>query len=357
MKFDLPPPATTKGFRKRDQTKLLILLGGLVLVVVLIGIARKPATWAIFAPQPAAPAEDPAQPAPEGQTIPPAAVVMRNDGSREEADPTPDDAADPSALPSGEAGEAELDFSVVEDRFPQIRADEEPLVRILLDRTGDWTPADERRLPKAPAYVDLTNNPSLYRGEPFRVRGELRVAYETTVPGTNRPLFEAWIWTSESGTRPIMAYVTSMPARTPLGEPLKKPIRVEFASYFFKLRSYLRQDEGSQIAPFFLGGALRRYEPAAAAGVPENVRDFPIGRWVLYGAVGLTALVGLLVYFMKRDDRRFERRLRTEGVGRHASDGETARSELSALEREPVDGPEQLLAKLESEPTETPDPS
>jgi hypothetical protein len=71
-------------------------------------------------------------------------------------------------------------------------------------------------------------------------------------------LYEAWIFTPESGKNPYRVVCTSLPSEIPQGEWLEKPIPIRVTGYFLKRCGYSAPNKsGFHIAPLLLSKSLQ----------------------------------------------------------------------------------------------------
>ena len=107
-----------------------------------------------------------------------------------------------------------------------------------------------------PQYVDLIENPGIYRGHPVTLRGTIRRLTKLD-PGKNSSgigdVYEGWLYTADSNSHPTVVLFTGKPAGLELGANITEEIRA--TGYFFKLYGYEAQ-RGPEIAPMLLAGTV-----------------------------------------------------------------------------------------------------
>lgn len=160
-----------------------------------------------------------------------------------------------------------------------------------------------RELEKAGAtdvlYINLMTEPDRYRGERITIQGDLWRLYEFQAgpnPFGLKVLYEAWIFTADSGTHPYRVVFTKLPKELEPGENLRKPVRV--TGYFFKREGYA-SNGGMHVAPTLLAQRVIPYLPPNATPPTDAIVPYMIG---LITAVGLAFLVTLFSFAIS--DRR-----------------------------------------------------
>jgi len=135
-----------------------------------------------------------------------------------------------------------------------------------------------------PQFVDLFENPDVYRGRAVSLRGTIRrlTKYD---PGKNnqgiKEVYEGWIYTADSNSNPAVVIFTSKPPELVLGADITDEIRA--TGYFFKIYDYQSQG-GPGKAPMLLAGTVD-WHPG-----PRSFVFPPISRPV-YVILTLTLLV------------------------------------------------------------------
>ena len=84
-------------------------------------------------------------------------------------------------------------------------------------------------------YINLISQPDQFRGEPITIEGDLWKLYEFEAGANDYNvdrLYEAWIFTGDSGHNPYRVVCTSLGKGIEPGEHLRVPVRL--TGYFFK---------------------------------------------------------------------------------------------------------------------------
>lgn len=107
-----------------------------------------------------------------------------------------------------------------------------------------------------PQFVDMVENPAIYRGRAVSFRGTIRrlTKYDA---GENslglKEIYEGWIYTADGNSNPTVVLFTSKPPQLSLGSDITDEIRA--TGYFFKIYGYESQG-GASRAPLLLAGTL-----------------------------------------------------------------------------------------------------
>lgn len=165
--------------------------------------------------------------------------------------------------------------------------------------------------------TDVLKNGAAHRGEPFRIPVSKNMGLWTRDPGENPARVDTvttgwignWTWTNHAG---VLNFV--MPGGFP---EVENSELVEGRGYFLKNFAYEPKNGGVRVAPYFVLESLEVFQPQEEFSI-----DF-----LLYGMVGITVLLVLLIPFLLIRDRRKsaalqhellrrrqERRRRTEGT-------------------------------------------
>ena len=165
--------------------------------------------------------------------------------------------------------DARLDKSMlgtVHDDTLGIRRDEADAFFAVLDH-ADRVPAAElaRAARDDLLYANLMSDPDAFRGELVSIVGVLQSSELSTTAnefGIGR-LYEAWVFTGDSGARPLHVIAVNLDQRIATGETRPVPVRV--TGYFFKREGY-DSPSGLRIAPTLLAQTIA-VDPAAAPRV------------------------------------------------------------------------------------------
>ncbi len=194
----------------------------------------------------------------------------------------------------------------VKDNTLGIRRDEAAAYFRLLDHVRRVSPAElERAAATDVPYISLMTESDRFRGEPITIQGDLWRLYEFDSGPNDRgltTLYEAWIFTGDSGHRPYRVVCTSLPHTLTPGEDLRRPVRV--TGYFFKREGYPSQG-GMHVAPTLIALKVMPFRPAGVLSLADATTPYVTG---IVTAVGLALLVTLLAFAL--GDRRIKRTAR-----------------------------------------------
>ena len=318
---------------RRDQYRLLAMVGVLCVVMVAINLAAKPGSWHWLVP-PEQATDHTAPPLEEldfrVESTP--TSTLRDDAFRvvetEETDDTASDEFDRDAV------DIEIPSDVlepIEDNTVGLRRAESPAYRMMLSRI-DGLPDDliARSGRDDVAFTVLMLQSDDYRGQLITVRGDLRRLTKFPPPKDSEfeTLYEGWLFTRDSGTNPYRVVFTQPPDDVPLDESLNPPVRVEVTGYFFKRYGYASQG-GQHVAPLLL--AKRPEVIAAPQVIPVDRSELRNMMLTAVGVVGVI-VVGLLVWFARSDRRFRESRLSQLAAARL----DASPDDLAALQDAPI---------------------
>ncbi len=308
MKFntDTRPP---RYLNRRDQYRLLAMVGVLCLVMVAVNWSARPSSWHWLVP----PDSRPSVQAPSLKEIdfrvqsqqrePLGPDMFRAVAVTEKDEPqafVADSADVPADVPADIAAEV---LAPIVDNTLGLRRKEADAYHLMLSRIHDLPEETAAALARDDvAFTVLMLHPDEYRGTLLAVRGELRRL--TEFPASRGSgfdvLYEGWLFTGDSGTNPYRIVFTELPGGVPLGESLHPPLPVQVVGYFFKRYGYVSQG-GQHVAPLLLARSLRMILRPATA--PADGAEF---RYAMLGviAVVVAGVVVLGVWFFV-SDRRF----------------------------------------------------
>lgn len=229
-------------------------------------------------------------------------------------------------------------LSAVRDNTLGIRADESEAFFRILDHVRRVPGSSlEKAAKDGVQYVNLMTDPTLYRGEPVTIIGDLWGLYEFPASpnayGLTR-LYEAWIFTSDSSTHPYRVVATGLGDHLKPGHDQRTPVRV--TGYFFKREGY-ESKGGLHVAPTLLARRITRYRSPSAPPPADGLAPLMLGVVV---AIGLILSATLISFAW--NDRGQPRRPRALPP----IPGDTVR-QLEALDTRSV--PEQLRELAERE--------
>ena len=305
-----PPPY----LNRRDQWRMLRLVGLLALVLIAMNWAANPENWHWMFPDEEAGVGGKPQPSLkdvdfEVQLDNPDALPP--DVFRSEADEgaAPRAAARPKADPEN-CRDVRIDrelLSHVRDNTLGVRRKEADAFYIVLAQARD---VPENCLREAArddvAFTVLMADSDHFRGVPVTVTGEIKrlnpVDASENAFGIER-FYESWLFTPDSGDNPYRIVTASVPEGMPQRD-ISHELRVRVTGYFFKREGYAAQG-GLHTAPLLIGKTLERLPPRAA-GIPAG-RNLPIARYLVILATVVLVLLGLTLWQFSRSDRRFKR--------------------------------------------------
>jgi len=322
-------PKPVPYLNRKDQRRLLAMVGVLCLVVFGVTWAARPESWYWLLP----PDNETAQNNPaRNKTVSPKTSNKNSvDVGAISTDPPPQDSplqktdeektatktvgkpTTEEKIENGSALPATADLpakwlEVINDQVMGLRVNEsDTYYRVLahISRLDDRFLKKHTR--KDVLYVNLLRNPDLYRGKLITIRGTARRITKMQV-GKNKygvkKTYEAWVLTPDSGSDPIRLVATDIDSRLPLGE--KVAVEIEATGYFLKLYSYASQG-GQHQAPLILAA---RIEPSVVrTSVPNGTGLEP---YILFFAllIGCSTIIAATVY--ARGDRKFKQKLKTD---------------------------------------------
>ncbi|MBT6157480.1 MAG: hypothetical protein HOL01_12125 [Planctomycetaceae bacterium] len=301
MRFHSRRPSTSH-FAKRAQTRILRLIGLLVLVMIAVKMAGRASFWGWMFPDPNNGVIS--QPVMPPETVDKNKYKVKLDAGPKLAQGEFIAAADPVApdveKAAEEASADSLEFdpellATVEDNTMSIRPVEADAYYAVLAKARDL-PAEtlEKHADADISFAVLMNQSPQFRGKPITIRGEIRRLLPFTA-GKNKheikDLWEAWLFTEDSGLDPYRIVCTEIPPGIPRAEGLKKAVPVRVTGFFFKIEGYEGRG-GLHTAPLLLARTLRWLPPP-----PVRQNDNGLGPWIV-GLVCLTA-VGLAFTFWR----------------------------------------------------------
>lgn len=113
-----------------------------------------------------------------------------------------------------------------------------------------------RKPEKFPVFVDIFQNPDVYRGRPVTLHGVMRSLTKID-PGKNdrdiHDVYEGWIFTDDGQSNPAVVVFLSKPEGLKVGGDLTEEVRL--TGYFFKMYGYQSQEKVRK-APLILAGEV-----------------------------------------------------------------------------------------------------
>jgi hypothetical protein len=150
-------------------------------------------------------------------------------------------------------------------------AEQEVFARDLREFRRLENPRYAKRKPdQFPAFVDLFQNPDVYRGRPVSLHGVMRRLTKFD-PGPNargiQDAYEGWVYTDDSQSNPAVVIFLSKPDGLKVGGDLNEEVRL--TGYFFKMYGYEAHDVARK-APLLLAGAVE-WKPAKPPYTPMKL--------------------------------------------------------------------------------------
>lgn len=335
-----PPPY----LNRRDQYRLLGMVGALCLVAFGTMWASRPSSWHWLVP--------PDRPAPHTlneidfrvQSSPPGSLppgAFRVVGDNE----------DVGAHPHSTDGHGGVDSSSIrkdvllpiEDNTLGLRRSELDAYQVALERADRLTrELEESGGRRDVAFTVLMLEPDNHRGQLIQIAGDLRRLTELAVPegvSIDR-LYEGWLFTRDSGTNPYRIVCTQRPHEIPLGDLTAQPVPVEVTGYFFKRYGYTSKG-GQHVAPMLVARTIAvRKTPV---GIPAEDGDLQVAVLLLIGLV-VTGIVLLVGWCIVSDQRYRGSRLRELAASRL----DASPHDLDKLLKVETSDPEQPFARDDS---------
>ncbi len=347
MRFDrnIPP---NPYLNRRDQWRLLRLVGMVAVVMALFQVARQPASWDWFTRMgeveptvepgrdlPVAPSKPIAVKGRAPAPLPDDQIYAWVDGaaagpvaSEEEGAASP-----PVATGDGAAGvtkpgprmlPAEVFEGIEDDWFGMTRAEQPALLKVL-DHLREMGPAAVASgATRDVTFEGLMGNPDYYRGRLVTLSGRLKRCLQGQFGSgeTSQEVWEAWIVPPDSRGTPYLVYCLEVPPGMPTGEKLDEPVLVHGC---FVRRFAYASIGGEAITPMVVGLQLE-WAPAPLRGDERITEEM---RWstVVLALIFTVALLGTGVWYWLSDRRFRNSRLHTIGESRL----DASSSDLQAL--------------------------
>ncbi len=262
----------------------------LALVLVAIQFARRPSSWYWLTGRPRA-------------AVPAAGIA----GPR---------AAPPASRPRQEIVAVVTipaeELEKIQDNSVGLRSDEIGPYHRILARARDLPQEDLDAVAGDAAFAVLQKQPAHYRGQLLAVAGDLRRLMPFPVRKNDEgitELYEALVFTGDSGTTPYRVRLTTRPVGLPFAESIDPPLPVRVVGYFFKRDQYIiEKDLRVHAAPLLLAQRIDRRidaRPTTTSLTPTAAERMT---WTisLLGLVAIAiAVTGLLSWRARQGDRHF----------------------------------------------------
>jgi hypothetical protein len=287
------PPTNYLG--RRFQLRMMSMIGLLALVLVAIDRAKEPSSWYWLT----------GPPRPHAASTPHAGSLT-NVIQAQHPNPTPaPEVVDAVAIPA-------TDLEPIQDDSVGLRSDESGPYHRILARARDLPDGYLSQVATNPAFSVLQNQPEHFRGQVISVAGDLRRLMRFPIRENDQGitvLYEALIFTADSGTTPYRIRLTSPPSGLPTGRVIDPAVPVRVVGYFFKRDQYIVEtDLRVHSAPMLLARHIERRTDVASPSNRLAAKDADRLKWTvtLFGVVvGTVALTLLWTWHTRSGDRRF----------------------------------------------------
>ena len=302
-----PPP---KYLGRDFQFRMLGLVAALAMMLMLIELARRPQSWYWLTGVPETEPTEPTEPTdgerPSVAVVVPPATAVTPPGTVvivPLADPTPGDAEAGVLIEPGR-------LQGVRDDSRGLRAEEIDLYHWVLGHARTQRQSELEDASRGDvAFAVLQTQPVRFRGRLITLNGDLRRLLPFQVRENEygvEKLYEALIYTADSGTTPYRVRFTTEPVDLPRGKMLDPPIPVRVTGYFFKRDQYLAGENLERIhaAPLVLAQRIdRRGDGVVASATVSQAGRMPL----IAGIVGIAAVIVVVMVVYGWRSRRIDR--------------------------------------------------
>jgi hypothetical protein len=292
---------------------MLSMVALLALVLVAIERASQPSSWYWLTGPPRPTAGSTTQPGPD------------HDPARPPT-PTPEIRA-AVAIPAE-------DLAAITDDSVGLRSEEIGPYHRILARARDLPNRYLESVASDTAFPVLLRQPEQFRGSVISVAGDLRRLMRFPIRENDEgisELYEALVFTADSGTTPYRIRLTQPPLGLPTGRMITPPVPVRVVGYFFKRDQYIvEEDLRIHSAPMLLAQRIDRRIDRLTTSTRLSTSDAQRMRWavtLLGVVVGGLALTLAWSWRMRSGDRRFAR----EGLKRATAAPEGAIEALAGI--------------------------
>lgn len=314
MRFQKSPPPPPFG--GRDRIMVFIFFGALA-VFFAVYVTSKPGFWAAWKKNSNV----------AGNNDP---KVLRDDENLF-ATQTKDGTSVPEKPPAPVTIESNTELEIpksalrpVRDNTMGVRTAELPsyfaTLKYARDNASKLRAAKAREVP----YTMLMAEPWVHRGgKPISVTGRLRGLKRRTVVPNDAGIdqvFDAWVFTRDSGSNPIHVVCLSVPREMlvpELGESVvfkENPPEVSLNGYFFKTHGYQSNGDGTSAslhtAPLVLASAMANV-PVAQAETRDLASEMV--PWLWWFAIGVAVVLAMVLWNFAVSDWSF-RHTRAHGL-------------------------------------------
>jgi hypothetical protein len=294
----LPPPLLSS----HDRHRLMAMVGLLVMILFAFSATRKPENWNWFfhlsgesaprAPQPLDGIDFRVKHGPDDLPL----ESFRLATHATDADSPPAAGLDLRQLP------ADWLSGVQDQRIGRLR-NEEADIRRICERLQTVSQQQLVEAAERDASFRVVNvEPDQYRGRLLYLEAALWRLAPYPIQDAEHgdlSLWQAWVFTADSGNNPWVVLLTQKPDGVEPGDALDRPVHV--AGYFFKRYGYPTED-GLHVAPMLIAKALS-LAPTLAA---EKRQTEDVTHYVI-GALTVIALCfAVVIWRFTVSDRRFQ---------------------------------------------------
>jgi hypothetical protein len=305
----------TRYLSRRDQFRLLLLVGLVCMVVIAMDYAGRPSSYAWLFNQGSADSGKTADKKKDEQIDFRPNVDSSSTGLQLTQPRTPKDAERYKNSDESDAklaSEHELKISAdlisqIKDNSVAIRPSERDLLYYLLAKTRDVPLAALKKVARDDiAFGVLMNDSEDFLCTLMTVSGEIRRLNPHSVwkneYGVDQ-IYEAWLFNRDSGKRPYRILCTSIPENIPIGMELNSGTVVTVTGYYFKRYGYPAVGNRLHVAPLIISKTLE-WHRSESARRPDDMDIIPY-------VLGFAAFIGIAAAYalwrFRKGDREFER--------------------------------------------------
>jgi len=194
-------------------------------------------------------------------------------------------------------------------------------------------------------YVQLLEQSDEYRGELVTTKGVIRRAHPAKTPRNEYGLtdyYQLWLWPADHPEDPIVVWCLHLPDGFPIGMEMEED--AEVTGFYFKLWAYKSADSAGRRAPMLFARTVRWHRRSEVAQAPPADRTSLT--LMILGAAAFAVLGTAYIYYRTRRSTP----IRVERL----PEGETLRD---ADTRPDVAATLQQLAEPEETPKQSPEPN
>jgi len=344
MRRHYPSPLGRSMFRANPRSRLLIMVGVLMVLLVVMFKIRDPRLFEWLQKkneddQPLRVATQAVSTVPAAQASRPTAVALADtkptpttDGDVKPTEPkatVPESGKKTVPPASGKSAERRSDDFSLTDTDPDEWADFEYDAQAIQDGSQQTDPIemsaywrmihwiqrqpfdvlDKRAAPRL-EYTRLYQEPANYRGKLVKLKLTYRRSMYEQLKDPNRgddaepvQFVEAWGFTKESQRWPIATVIIDPPEGFPIHPNINE--QVTFVGYFYKKLGYYtanaRPGDNPEYAPMLIGRIV--WHPKVKV---EDTDINPLWMIIAAGAIGAAAVIGIFMIFFQRRKSAFD---------------------------------------------------